>query len=53
MHRNLIQPAFRGSELTEKFVPVIAGNARDLVDPWRNEGASTSSGSSRSSSRST
>ena len=38
VHRNLIQPAFRGSELTEKFVPVIAGNARDLIDPWRNEG---------------
>lgn len=39
VHRNLIQPAFRGSELTEKFVPVIAGNARDLIDPWRTSGA--------------
>lgn len=38
VHRNLIQPAFRGSELTEKFVPVIAGNARDLIDPWRTSG---------------
>jgi cytochrome P450 len=38
VHRNLIQPAFRGSELTEKFVPVIAGNARDLIDPWRSAG---------------
>ena len=38
VHRNLIQPAFRGSELTEKFVPVIDANARDLIDPWRNDG---------------
>lgn len=38
VHRNLIQPAFRGSELTEKFVPVIAGNATDLIDPWRSTG---------------
>jgi cytochrome P450 len=38
VHRNLIQPAFRGSELTEKFVPVIAANARDLIDPWRDDG---------------
>jgi cytochrome P450 len=38
LHRNLIQPAFRGSELTEKFVPVIESNARDLIDPWRSRG---------------
>jgi hypothetical protein len=38
VHRNLIQPAFRGSELTEKFVPVIEANARDLIDPWRDAG---------------
>ncbi len=38
VHRNLIQPAFRGSELTEKFVPVIAANARELIDPWRSSG---------------
>jgi cytochrome P450 len=38
VHRNLIQPAFRGSELNDKFVPVIADNARQLIDPWRRSG---------------
>lgn len=38
VHRGLIQPAFRGSELTEKFVPVIAANASELIDPWRSRG---------------
>ncbi|MCY4435613.1 MAG: cytochrome P450, partial [bacterium] len=37
-HRNLIAPAFRGSELTAKFVPVIAANARDLIDGFRTDG---------------
>jgi pulcherriminic acid synthase len=38
VHRNLIQPAFRGSELTAKFVPVIEANARELIEPWRRDG---------------
>lgn len=37
-HRNLIAPAFRGSELTAKFVPVIEANARDLIDGFRTDG---------------
>lgn len=38
LHRNLIQPAFRGSELTEKFVPVIELNAATLIDSFRSTG---------------
>jgi pulcherriminic acid synthase len=38
VHRNLIQPAFRGSELTERFVPAIETSARELIDPWRSSG---------------
>ena len=36
--RNLITPAFRGSQLRDKFEPVIDKNARELIDPWRLEG---------------
>ena len=38
LHRNLIAPAFRGSELAEKFVPVIAANSKDLIDTFRDDG---------------
>jgi len=38
LHRNLIAPAFRGSELTTKFIPVIEANARELIDGFRTEG---------------
>ncbi len=38
VHRGLIQPAFRGSELTEKFLPVIKRNADDLIKNFRNDG---------------
>lgn len=38
LHRNLIAPAFRGSELTAKFVPVIEQNARELIDGFRDAG---------------
>ena len=38
LHRNLIAPAFRGSELTAKFVPVIEQNARELIDGFRTAG---------------
>jgi pulcherriminic acid synthase len=37
-HRNLIGPAFRGSELREKFLPVIEKNARNLIDAFRMDG---------------
>ncbi len=36
--RNLVTPAFRGSELRDKFQPVIDQNARELIDPWRMDG---------------
>ena len=38
IHRRLVAPAFRGSELTQKFVPVMQKNARDLVDGFRRSG---------------
>ena len=36
--RALVAPAFRGSELQEKFLPVIERNARDLIDGFRYTG---------------
>jgi cytochrome P450 len=38
LHRNLIAPAFRGSELTEKFIPVIEQNAVDLIADFADTG---------------
>lgn len=38
VHRGLVTPAFRGSELTEKFIPVIEKNARELIDAFRHDG---------------
>ncbi|WP_395103940.1 cytochrome P450 [Actinomadura sp. SCN-SB] len=38
VHRGLVTPAFRGSELTTKFAPVILRNARELVDGFRHAG---------------
>ena len=38
IHRGLVTPAFRGSELTERFVPVMERNARDLIDAFRDSG---------------
>ena len=38
VHRGLVTPAFRGSELTEKFIPVIEKNARELIDGFRHDG---------------
>lgn len=37
-HRNLVGPAFGGSELREKFTPVIEKNARELIDAFRMNG---------------
>jgi pulcherriminic acid synthase len=38
VHRGLIQPAFRGSELTEKFFPVITQNASSLIAKFAQAG---------------
>jgi pulcherriminic acid synthase len=38
LHRGLVTPAFRGSELTEKFIPVMAQEATDLIDRFRHAG---------------
>src|SRR5215469_16759963 len=35
VRRALVAPAFRGSELQEKFLPIIERNARELVDGFR------------------
>ena len=38
VHRGLIQPAFRGSELTEKFLPIITENAATLITQFARNG---------------
>jgi cytochrome P450 len=38
LRRALVAPAFRGSELQEKFVPVIERNAAQLIDGFRGAG---------------
>ncbi|MBO3742988.1 cytochrome P450 [Actinoplanes flavus] len=38
IHRRLVTPAFKGSELTSKFVPVIRRNSRELLDAFRGDG---------------
>jgi cytochrome P450 len=37
-HRNLVAPAFRGRDLAEKFVPVIARNSAELIEAFRADG---------------
>ena len=39
VRRALVAPAFRGSELQEKFLPIIERNARELVDGFRYAGS--------------
>ncbi len=39
VRRALVAPAFRGSELQDKFVPVIERNARELIDGFRDVGS--------------
>jgi pulcherriminic acid synthase len=36
--RSLVTPAFRGHELTEKFVPIIQRNSQELVDQFAKSG---------------
>ncbi|MFC5749262.1 cytochrome P450 [Actinomadura rugatobispora] len=38
VRRGLVAPAFRGSELQERFLPVIERNARTLIDAFRADG---------------
>ncbi|MFF9687204.1 cytochrome P450 [Streptomyces sp. NPDC014623] len=39
VRRALVAPAFRGSDLREKFLPVIERNSRELVDTFRHTGS--------------
>jgi pulcherriminic acid synthase len=39
VRRALVAPAFRGSELEEKFLPAIERNARELIDGFRDTGS--------------
>ncbi|HTU74154.1 MAG TPA: cytochrome P450, partial [Trebonia sp.] len=39
VRRALVAPAFRGSELQDKFLPVIERNARELIDGFRHVGS--------------
>ncbi|MEU3294095.1 cytochrome P450 [Streptomyces longwoodensis] len=39
VRRALVAPAFRGSDLKEKFLPVIERNSRDLIDTFRTAGS--------------
>jgi cytochrome P450 len=39
VRRALVAPAFRGSELQDKFLPVIERNARELIDRFRGSGS--------------
>lgn len=38
IHRRLVTPAFRGSELTNRFVPVMRRNTTALLDAFRRDG---------------
>lgn len=39
VRRALVAPAFRGSDLREKFLPVIERNSRELIDRFRDAGS--------------
>ncbi|MFJ4826233.1 cytochrome P450 [Streptomyces bacillaris] len=39
VRRALVAPAFRGSDLRDKFLPVIERNSRELIDRFRTTGA--------------
>ncbi|MFE2627522.1 cytochrome P450 [Streptomyces sp. NPDC059374] len=39
VRRALVAPAFRGSDLQEKFLPVIERNSRELIDAFRDSGS--------------
>ncbi|MFJ9108933.1 cytochrome P450 [Streptomyces sp. NPDC102283] len=39
VRRALVAPAFRGSDLRDKFLPVIERNSRELIDGFRDSGS--------------
>nr|AAP21648.2 Shy1 [Streptomyces hygroscopicus subsp. yingchengensis] len=39
VRRALVAPAFRGSDLEQKFLPVIERNSRELIDAFRHTGS--------------
>ena len=39
VRRALVAPAFRGSELQDRFMPVIERNSRELIDAFRHTGS--------------
>ncbi|MEV2250313.1 cytochrome P450 [Streptomyces sp. NPDC050147] len=39
VRRALVAPAFRGSDLQQKFLPVIERNSRELIDTFRHTGS--------------
>jgi pulcherriminic acid synthase len=39
VRRALVAPAFRGSDLQQKFLPVIERNSRELIDSFRHTGS--------------
>lgn len=39
VRRALVAPAFRGSDLRDKFLPVIERNSRELIDGFRHSGS--------------
>ncbi|MGW3464527.1 cytochrome P450, partial [Streptomyces olivaceoviridis] len=39
VRRALVAPAFRGSDLQQKFLPVIERNSRELIDAFRHTGS--------------
>jgi len=39
VRRALVAPAFRGSDLREKFLPLIERNSRELIDAFRHTGS--------------
>jgi pulcherriminic acid synthase len=39
VRRALVAPAFRGSDLQDKFLPVIERNSRELIDAFRHTGS--------------
>ncbi|MFE7982833.1 cytochrome P450 [Streptomyces cellulosae] len=39
VRRALVAPAFRGSDLEQKFLPVIERNSRELIDAFRHKGS--------------
>ncbi|RSN66600.1 cytochrome P450 [Actinomadura sp. WAC 06369] len=38
VRRGLVAPAFRGTELRDRFLPIIERNARELIDAFRTAG---------------